>query len=55
MTVTLTGATAKASGQIIVKEGKKTLATKALSQRQRDLQAAEARGGQAHPGHQLAR
>ena len=31
MTVTLTGATAKASGQITVKEGKKTLATKTLA------------------------
>ena len=31
MTVTLTGATAKASGQITVKEGKKTLVVKALS------------------------
>ena len=31
VTVTLTGATAKASGQITVKEGKKTLATKTLA------------------------
>ena len=31
VTVTLTGATAKASGQITVKEGSKTLATKTLA------------------------